>query len=395
MSLIFVSAIIFPEEFFMDDVMVHANDGSRDKKVIRTSVIGILANLMLAGFKAVVGLFSSSISIILDAVNNLSDAASSLITIVGTKLAAKEPDKKHPFGYGRVEYLSAMVIAVIVLYAGVTSLVESIKKIIRPVTPQYKLTGLIIIGVAVLVKIILGNYVKSMGKKLNSDSLVNSGTDAILDSVISFSTLIAAIIYIYFHLSLEAYLGAVISLLIIKAGFEMLLETLSKVLGERAEASLVREIKKTVASFDQVHGAYDLVLNNYGPDAFNGSIHIEVDDTLSAGQLDELTRAITEKVYVNHHVLLMAVGVYSTNTKDGEISRIKDAVQKETLSHKYVIQMHGFYVNPKAKSMRFDIVVSFDAPSRLAVCNEVRDAVMRLYPEYRVVVAADVDYSEL
>ncbi|MBP5175297.1 MAG: cation transporter, partial [Treponema sp.] len=243
--------------------MVHANDGSRDKKVIRTSVIGILANLMLAGFKAVVGLFSSSISIILDAVNNLSDAASSLITIVGTKLAAKEPDKKHPFGYGRVEYLSVMVIAVIVLYAGVTSLVESIKKIIRPVTPQYKLTGLIIIGVAVLVKIILGNYVKSMGKKLNSDSLVNSGTDAILDSVISFSTLIAAIIYIYFHLSLEAYLGAVISLLIIKAGFEMLLETLSKVLGERAEASLVREIKKTVTSFEQVHGAYDLVLNNY------------------------------------------------------------------------------------------------------------------------------------
>ena len=136
---------------------------SREKTIVRTSVIGIIANVFLAAFKAVIGLMSSSIAIIMDAVNNISDAGSSLITIIGTKLAGREPDKKHPFGYGRVEYLSAMVISVIVLYAGVTSLVESIKKIITPDVPDYSTVSLIIVGAAVVVKIVLGRYVKSVG----------------------------------------------------------------------------------------------------------------------------------------------------------------------------------------------------------------------------------------
>ena len=138
---------------------------SREKIIVLTSVIGIIANVFLAAFKAVIGLMSSSIAIIMDAVNNISDAGSSLITIIGTKLAGREPDKKHPFGYGRVEYLSAMVISVIVLYAGVTSLVESIKKIITPDVPDYSTVSLIIVGAAVVVKIVLGRYVKSVGKK--------------------------------------------------------------------------------------------------------------------------------------------------------------------------------------------------------------------------------------
>lgn len=138
---------------------------SRDKVIVRTSIIGILANVFLAAFKAFVGLTSNSIAIVMDAVNNLSDAASSVITIVGTKLAGKAPDKKHPFGYGRIEYLSAMVISLIVLYAGVTAFVESVKKIITPDTPDYSAAALIIVRVAVVVKIILGRYVKHIGKK--------------------------------------------------------------------------------------------------------------------------------------------------------------------------------------------------------------------------------------
>lgn len=375
--------------------MIGTSDVSRDREVIRTSVVGIVTNLLLVVFKAVVGIFSRSVAIILDAVNNLSDAASSLVTIVGTKLAAKEPDKKHPFGYGRIEYLSAMVISILVLYAGVTSLVESIKKIIRPITPEYSLPSLIIVFAAVIVKIILGSYVKSKGKKLRSDSLVNSGTDALLDSVISFSTLIAAIIFLIFHLSLEAYLGVVISLLIVKAGLEMLRETISKVLGERAESSLVREIKKTVSSFDAVHGAYDLVLNNYGPDFFNGSIHIEVDDNLSAEKLDELERRIVEKVYMSHHVYLTAIGVYSVNTKNDKISELKKKVSEAVLSHEHAVQMHGFYFDEKTSTIRFDAVISFDAPSRIKVCEEIRESVEKLFPGYKIVIGLDADYSEL
>ena len=169
---------------------------SREKTIIRTSVIGIVTNVLLAGFKATVGIISHSIAIVLDAVNNISDAGSSLITIVGTKLAGKEPDKQHPFGYGRIEYLSAMVIAVLILYAGITSFVESAKQIAASETPDYSPVSLIVVAVAVAVKIILGRYVKSVGLKVNSDSLVNSGEDATLDSIISASTLVAAGIFL-------------------------------------------------------------------------------------------------------------------------------------------------------------------------------------------------------
>ena len=294
---------------------------SREKTIVRTSIIGIVANVFLAAFKAVIGLAANSIAIVLDAVNNISDAGSSLITIIGTKLAGREPDKKHPFGYGRIEYLSAMIISVIVLYAGVTSFTESVKQIIHPETPDYSTLSLIIVGVAVVVKIVLGRYVKSIGKKVNSDSLVNSGEDATLDSVISASTLVAAAIFLIFGISLEAWLGAVISLVIIKSGVEMLKDTISQILGEKNDPELAREIKKTVTSFPGVHGAYDLVLNNYGPDAWNGSIQ-------------------------------------------------------------------------EPKTMRFDLVISFDAKDRRAAFAEAVADVQKAFPDYALQTAMDTDFAE-
>ena len=367
---------------------------SREKTIVRTSVIGIIANVFLAAFKAVIGLMSSSIAIIMDAVNNISDAGSSLITIIGTKLAGREPDKKHPFGYGRVEYLSAMVISVIVLYAGVTSLVESVKKIINPDVPDYSTVSLIIVGAAVVVKIVLGRYVKSVGKKVNSASLVNSGEDATLDSVISASTLVAAAIFLIFDISLEAWLGAIISLVIIKSGFEMIKETVSQILGERNDADLAKSIKETVTGFPDVQGAYDLVLNNYGPDTWNGSIHIEVPDTYSADRLDQLIRSIQVKVYEEHHVILTAIGVYSVNTKDAEIIEAYKKVKDLVLSHEYIRQIHGFYMDKEKKTLRFDIVISFDAEDRRAVYGKVMEAVAKEYPGYELQVAMDTDFSE-
>ena len=340
------------------------------------------------------GLLSHSIAIVLDAVNNLSDAASSIITIVGTRLAGKAPDKKHPFGYGRVEYLSAMVISVIVLYAGITSLTESVKKIITPETPDYSTATLIIVAAGVLVKIVLGRFVKSVGEKVNSDSLVNSGKDATLDSIISASTLVAAGIFLWKGISLEAWLGAVISLIIIKSGVEMLRETLSKVLGERADAELAQEIKKTVLSFPEVNGAYDLVLNNYGPDTFNGSVHIEIPDTYTADQIDELLRTISVTVYEKHNVILTAIGVYSQNTTDEGRLQMQQAVYKEVLAVEHVLQVHAFYVNEAKKTLRFDVVVSFDAKDRAAVYQQICEKVQAMYPDYTLQIALDTDFSE-
>ena len=368
---------------------------NRDRTIIRTSIIGILANVFLAAFKAVVGLTANSIAIVMDAVNNLSDAASSVITIAGTKLAGKEADRKHPFGYGRVEYLSAMVISFLVLYAGITAFVESVKKIIQPETPDYSATALIIVAAAVVVKIVLGRYVKRVGEQVNSDSLVNSGQDAVLDSVISASTLVAAGIYLVFHVSLEAWLGAIIAAVIIKSGLGLLSETISRILGERADAQLVRDIKATINSHPEISGAYDLVLHNYGPDTHNGSVHIEVPDTLAADELDKLIRRVTMEVMQKHHVILTAVGVYAYNTKDPEAAKMREDVNRLVTENPYVLQMHGFFLDKETKMIRFDIVVSFDAKDRKEVYREVFEKVQKAYPDYTLQIAMDIDFSDI
>lgn len=369
------------------------NAAEREKQIVKTSVVGIIANVVLAAIKAIVGLASNSIAIILDAVNNIADAGSSLITIVGTKLAAKDPDKEHPFGYGRVEYLSAMIISVIVLYAGITSLVEAIKKIMNPAIPTYTTPSLIIVAVAVVVKIVLGRYVKNVGLKVNSDSLVNSGQEARLDSIVSASTLVAAAIFISFDISLEAYLGAIISIIIIKSGIDMIRNTISQLLGERNDPKLAREVRKTVEDFPGVEGAYDLVLNNYGPDTWNGSIHIEVPDTYTADKLDQIIRDIQLEVYFKHQIILTAIGVYSINTQDPHVIDMHKKLKEIVFSHKYVTQLHGFYVDESEKTIRFDVVISLDADDRLKIFDEVVKDVESKFPEYEIEAFPDVDFT--
>ncbi|MBR3504268.1 MAG: cation transporter [Clostridia bacterium] len=376
-------------------MLAGAENQNRDRIIVRTSVIGILANTFLAGFKAAVGLLSHSIAVVLDAVNNLSDATSSVITIIGVKLAGRDADKKHPFGYGRIEYLTALIISAIVLYAGATSFVESVRKIITPETPEYGPVALVIIAVGVAVKILLGRYVKGVGEKVNSDSLVNSGEDARLDAVISASTLVAAVIYMISGVSLEAWLGAIISLVIVKSGVGMLRDTLSRILGERADAELARAIKATVMACGGVEGVYDLVLNDYGPDTIHGSLHVEVPDTRTADELDELLRRIQNTVFAEHHVILTAIGIYSMNTRDENAIAARRRVGEIALSQQYVKQMHGFYINEAQKTIRFDLVVSFDAPNRRAAYNEAVAKVQAAYPGYQIIGAMDTDFSEI
>ncbi len=367
----------------------------REKQIIRTSAIGIGANIFLAAFKAAVGLLSHSIAIVLDSVNNLSDALSSVITIIGTKLALKPADKKHPFGHGRVEYISAFIIAIIILYAGLTSLTESIKKIIHPETPDYSIAALIIVFSAVFIKIFLGLFVLRTGKKVESDSLVASGKDALMDSIISASTLVAAIVFVIWHISLEAWLGIVISFAIIKAGIETLKETISKILGERIDAKTSREIKATIKSVDkEIYGAYDLVLNNYGPGQHLGSAHIEVPDTWTAEKIDTVSRRIANEVFCKNGVIMTAIGIYSVNTKQNSAASIRDRVSKIVMEHKEILQMHGFYVDEVTKIMRFDIIVSFDSLSMKDLFNHVVEDVEEAFPDYDIQVQFDMDMSD-
>jgi len=365
----------------------------RDKVIIRTSYIGILANIFLAGFKAAIGVLSNSIAVILDAVNNLSDALSSVITIAGTKLAGKAPDKKHPLGYGRIEYLSAAIVSALVLYAGITSLVESVKKIIHPETPDYSMVSLIIIASAVVVKLVLGKYVKSQGEKVKSGALIASGEDASFDAILSASVLASAIIYMVSGISLEAYVGVVIAIVIIKAGLEMMSDTVNDILGQRADTELSKKIKNLLAEEPEVRGAYDLIINNYGPDKNYGSVHLELPDTMTVEQVDELTRRVENKVYAETGVALVGVGVYSYNTKNDEAAKIRTRVSEIVTSHDYVIQMHGFYIDVKAKKMRFDMVLSFDIEAEEAV-KQVGTELAEAFPDYQIDITPDRDISD-
>lgn len=366
---------------------------NRNKIIIRTSIIGIIANILLAAFKAFIGILSNSIAVILDAVNNLSDALSSLVTIIGTKLATKLPDKKHPLGYGRIEYLSATIVAAIVLYAGLTSAIESIKKIIKPEEADYSIFSLIIIASAILVKLLLGQYVKGQGKKTKSNALIASGADALFDAILSLSVFISAIVYLLTKISLEAFVGFGISCFIIKSGIEMMLETLDDILGKRTDAATTIKIKKLIAQEEEVRGAYDLILNNYGPDKNYGSVHVELPDTMTVEEVDNLTRRIEAKIFKETGVILTGVGVYSYNTKDDKASILRNSIQKKVLSHDWALQMHGFFVDMEKKSMRFDVVFSFDIKAKEALSiltNELKTD----FPDYEINITPDVDISD-
>ena len=365
---------------------------SRDKVIIRTSIIGILANVLLAAFKAAVGIASNSIAVVLDAVNNLSDALSSIITIIGTKLAGKLPDKKHPLGYGRIEYISAMIVSGIVLYAGITSAVESVKKIIHPEKPEYSVISLVIIAVAVVVKIVLGRYVKAKGEEVNSGSLVASGSDAMFDAILSASVLACAIIFMITGISLEAFVGAVISVIIIKSGVEMMIETLNEILGVRADEETTDKIKELLTGEEEVQGAYDLIMFNYGPDKNLASVHLELPDTMSVREVDRLTRKLERKVYKETGVILVGVGVYSYNTGDDEAAKIQKDVRERVMAHDWAVQMHGFYVDVEAKEMTFDVVMNFDIQPREAL-GILYEEMQKAYPDYKIVIAPDVDVS--
>jgi cation diffusion facilitator family transporter len=367
---------------------------SREKIIVRTSIIGIIANALLAGFKAFVGIVTGSIAIILDAVNNLSDALSSVITIIGTKIANKGQDKEHPLGHGRVEYLTAMIIAIIVLYAGITSLKESVMKIIHPELPEYTTASLIIVGVAIFVKIGLGLYVKRTGESVKSESLMNSGADALNDSIISASTLVAAIVFITTGFSLEAYLGVIISVIIIKAGVEMLQSAYDQIVGVRIDAEMASGIRKTVGSVDGVYGVYDLLLHNYGPEFVLGSVHIEVPDTMTADKIDTIEREIQEKVLRENNVIMTSVGIYSRNTTNSRAANVRAKIIKMLREHDYILQMHGFYFNEEEKRIQFDVIIDFDAPDRIALYNHIVQEVREAYPDYEVNVALDVDLTD-
>ena len=364
----------------------------RETKIIKISIVGIITNISLVIFKALIGFFTNSIAIILDAVNNLTDVISSAVTIVGTKLASKAPDKEHPYGHGRIEYLTSLAVSEIILIAGIMAIKESIEKIIHPEEIDYSIISLIIIAVAVIVKYLLGSFVKSSGRKLNSHSLVASGQDAFMDAVLGFTTLIAALINYIWNLSLEGYLGIIIGLVIIKSALSILKETINEMIGQRMDVKITKRLKQKICSYDKVQGAYDLVLHNYGPSKTIGTVHIQVPDEMRADEIHILTRKISMDIY-NEYGILLTIGIYAANDKK-EYSKIKYLLANIVSKYIEIKQIHGFYVDEKKKDIYFDLIIDFNCANQNEIKNQIISAMKDSYPEYNFNIILDDDFSE-
>lgn len=364
----------------------------RQKRIIKTSILGIIVNIILVAFKATIGLLANSIAITLDAVNNLTDAISSIITIVGTKLANKKPDKEHPYGHGRIEYITSVIISAIVLFAGVTALKESFEKILNPGEIDYSLISLIIIAVAVLVKFFFGRYVKKVGKEVSSQSLVASGQDAFMDSILSFTTLVAGIINYIWHLSLEGYLGVIIAFVIIKSAVDMLKETLNIIIGERADKELTDKIKEKVCSYEEVQGAYDLAIHNYGPAKSIATVHIQVRDDMTAHEIHILTRKITFDLF-NELGIIATIGIYASND-DEKHADIKQDVMNIVKEYDDVKQIHGLYIDDEKKDIYFDIIIDFKCENQEKLRDEIIENLSKKYTNYEFNIILDDDISD-
>jgi cation diffusion facilitator family transporter len=362
----------------------------REREIIKASIVGIAGNMTLVLFKLVVGFMSNSIAIILDAVNNATDALSSIITIVGTHIAGMRPNRQHPFGYGRIEYLTSVIIAVIILVAGALSLRESIDHILRPAEPQYTLVTVMVIVVAILAKIAIGIYFHREGIKTNSKALKASGVDSNYDAVLSAGTLVVAFAQIFWNVNIDGLVGLVISLVVCKAGLDVLRDALSPLIGEREDNNFGARITSYVDSFPGVRGTYDLVLDNFGPNEVLGSMRIEVADDMTAKEIHELTRKITLGLQKKFAVVA-TIGVYAANTT-GAFAPMRAYLAQVVEQHPKILQTHGFYVDAENHTVYFDLVIDFKTDSE-EVCKEVIDAMKKEFPTFRFNVVIDVDYE--
>ena len=367
---------------------------TRNKKIIQTSYFGILGNVVLVAIKATIGLFAKSISIVMDAVNNLTDVLSSTITIIGTKLSGKKPDKKHPYGHGRIEYLTATALGLIILFAGVTAIVEGVKSIIdyfqNGTLPNFSIIQIIIIGLAIFVKIFLGFFFKKRGKELESDVLAASGTDALFDAVLSTATLLGAIVAYSFGFYVEGYLTLIIAIFIIRSGIEVITDAVNDLIGTRVDDEFKLEVRKIILSVPGAISAHDLIIHNYGNGNYIGSVHVTINNNMRAVEIQEMERQIAVKAYNELHIIL-TVGIYVLND-DSEHKAIRSFILDHIKDNKNILELHGLFVDKVNKKVSFDLVLSFETDNPHLIKETYEKILKQEFNDYDFYCNLDFDY---
>ncbi len=363
----------------------------REKTVVRTSVVGILVNLILASAKVVAGLAASSISVVSEGVNNAADVASSVLTVVGTKLARKHPTKSHPFGFGRVEYITSLVIAVLILLAGAEFLVESVKRVFRPAEMDVSYLTLAIVVVSAAVKFALGVYTLRKGKAVGSGTLEAVGVDSRNDAFISIVTVVSALVFLLTGVSIDAYAGVVMSVVILRAGLGILLDTLGSILGRAADKELADMLYREIRATPGVLNAADMMLHNYGPDRYTGSVNIEMDHEKTVGELYTAIHRLQLDI-MHRHGVTMVFGIYAVAMDHAEHKKLYPLVGKFVREHEHVKSFHAIYIPEDERKIYCDLVVDYELKSWDALRKEFSELIKREYPDYALELVIETEY---
>ena len=370
------------------------DEKTRNAYIYLGSIVGIICNLILSIIKITVGVISSSVSIMADGFNNLSDMASSLITMIGIKLANMPADKEHPFGHGRMEYLSALVVAFMVMLVGAQFIKSSVDRILNPTKVSFEIIPFILLLISLILKLWLSRFNKYVGEKINSSALKAASVDALGDVFTSSCVIISFLASKFTTIPIDGYVGVLVSLAILYAGYSLVKDTISPLLGEAPDEELVKAIKQGVLSYDNIIGVHDLIIHNYGVGKCMASIHAEIPSNIDLVTIHEIIdtaeREISQKlnIYLVIHMDPMCI-------HDEKINAIKGDVQKILFKYDQIKSMHDFRITEgkNQTNIIFDIEVNFDEVNTVEKEEELRknleEDIKKLNPLYNCIITID------
>lgn len=382
-------------------IFVKSNSKTSDPLVRKAygtlgGIFGIICNLLLFIIKLAAGLITGSISIIADALNNLTDMGSSIITIIGFKMASKPADSDHPFGHGRIEYMASFIVSGLILMVGGELLINSIKNIINPTTVTYNTTAIAILIASVMLKLLMFKTVRSLGKAINSATLIATAQDSVNDSVTTAAILISIPLSNLFSFQLDAYIGVAISLFVIYSGLKSAKETLDPLLGQPPTAEMVENITNQILSFDDFLGIHDLIVHNYGPGRIFASVHVEVSSDSNIVKCHEQIDLCENLVFENLGIQLV-IHMDPMATDDEFLLDVKEKTIEIVKGIDTNLSLHDFRMTPKGEdrtNLIFDVVV----PSSVKIEHnklkaEITKKVSAIDPTFCCVITIDNDFT--
>ena len=371
--------------------LLRQEPGSRDGVVAATSVLGIIVNVLIAALKVAIGVFASSIAILSSGVNNATDALTSVLTLVGTKLSAKRPDAKHPFGYGRIEYLTSLVIAGLILFSGFEMLIGSVELIFEPAEMRISHLMLVIIAVTAVIKYFMGVYMIRTGRKVDSGALVAVGLEGRNDAFVSLVTLFSAGVFLLFGWDIDAYAGVFTSVIILKAGFDVLRETVSALLGKPGQEELARQLYKELRAEPLVVNAADMMLHNYGPESYSGSVNLEISHEKTVGEVYQRLHQLQLRI-MHEYKVTMVFGIYAVDNDHERIRQLRQEVAAFIQTQEHVCSFHALYIEPGTERIYCDFVVDYQLKDWDGLERQFKAYLAERYPNSQVELTVETEF---